>query len=230
METISLRKGIAVCLILLFLGISIPTTQATRQGTPQPISYEHRSGTIGFHIVVNGTMGAHGWYISFPTITLSFDNGTIPMTILYALDGDMFVEYTAPFMITSDGIHSVVFQVIDQNGTMFTDSCTIKIDTTPPVVILAIHTKLIKITISASVYDNTSGMWYAMYYVDGFPQYNITNPPYLWIWKGYGNHSITVRAVDMAGLYNIQRIPYIPPWHFPRLHDLLIRLLALLRQ
>jgi hypothetical protein len=229
METISLRKGIAVCLVLLFLGISIPTTQATHQGTPQPIPYEHRSGILGFHIVVNGTMGAHGWYTSFPTITLLFDNGTIPMTILYALDGDMFVEYTAPFTITCDGIHSLVVQVIDQNGTMFTDNCTIKIDTTPPVVILAKHTRLFKSTISATVYDNTSGMWYAIYYLDGFPQFNITNPPYLWIWKGYGNHSITVQAVDMAGLFTIQRVSYIPSWHFPRLHDLLLRFLKLLR-
>jgi hypothetical protein len=231
MKTPQIQKGIAICLVLLFIGLTAASTQASNQPPQQPIQSKP-TGVLGFHIVVDGEQGAHGWYISYPiTIRLVFDNGTIPMSIFYSIDGGTPIPYTPPIILigSDDGEHEFTFLVIDQYGTQFTDNVTIKVDTVPPHVTLSAHTRFFLTSVSGTAWDNTSGVWYVDYDINGLIQGNLTYPPYTWDWKEVGKITLTVKAVDMAGLSTTETAPYLPPSHFPHLHNLLSWLLPHLR-
>jgi WD40-like Beta Propeller Repeat/Right handed beta helix region/Periplasmic copper-binding protein (NosD) len=58
-----------------------------------------------------GTLGTNGWYTTTPSVTAQAPKGSVPGpgVVTYTLDGGPPQAYTAPFQVTTDGIHSLVF-------------------------------------------------------------------------------------------------------------------------
>ena len=77
--------------------------------------------------------GINGWYVSNVTITLNaYDESGVDRTY-YSIDGGIWQEYTAPFLIYLDGEHSVSYYSVDIYGnTEDVKSVTFRIDLTMP--------------------------------------------------------------------------------------------------
>ncbi len=80
----------------------------------------------------------NGWYPVNPTVTLNAtdDTGGSGVAVTsYSLDGASPQTYTAPFVVTGDGSHTLEYFSIDNAGnTETTNTLTFKVDITPPVV------------------------------------------------------------------------------------------------
>ncbi len=121
-----------------------------------------------------GAEGANGWYTSAVQVSLSAsDNadGSGVNEITYAVDGGGAQVYTAPFIITDDGVHTVTFQATDNDGNAAAEqSLEVKIDTTAPLNTASAATlpdnspysvawtnKSVKVSFNCT--DNTSGVF-----------------------------------------------------------------------
>jgi hypothetical protein len=84
---------------------------------------------------LSGPAGNNEWYLGPVTVTLSVTAGSSPVSATYyRVDGGEFVDYGAPFLISSDGTHQLLFYSVDTAGHQETPhGQTIKIDSTPPV-------------------------------------------------------------------------------------------------
>lgn len=103
------RKWLAIGIILLFVEIIImPITESIHSED------EHRfipkSCFNGF--ILNGTMGDGGWYVSPVWVTLDFSGSHI----FYSVDGGESQEYTGPFVVSTDGSHTVLCSCINEEG------------------------------------------------------------------------------------------------------------------
>jgi photosystem II stability/assembly factor-like uncharacterized protein len=80
----------------------------------------------------------NGWYPANPTVTLSAlddANGSGVEETDYQLDGGPTQAYSAPFTVTGDGTHTLLFWSIDSAGnTEATNTLSFQVDTTAPVV------------------------------------------------------------------------------------------------
>ena len=86
-----------------------------------------------------GALGAHGWYRSSVSVTLSAtDEGSGVKETLYSLDsGASWNLYNSPFIL-DEGITTIQYYSTDSAGNVETvQSLTIKIDTTAPEAVLA---------------------------------------------------------------------------------------------
>jgi hypothetical protein len=86
---------------------------------------------------LTGTVGANGWYTSPVQVSLVASDVNGPSSIAgttYSLDGGATMSYSAPFPVTADGVHTVVYGSTDTSGGVETPrrSTTFSIDRTPP--------------------------------------------------------------------------------------------------
>jgi hypothetical protein len=122
-------------------------------------------------ISLSGALGNNNWYISNVIVTLlAQDNegGVGVFKTEYSLDnGNTWQEYTAPFMISDEGIHIIQYRSQDFIGnTESTKSQEIKIDKTPsqlqltanPSVLWPPNHKMVKVTIGGFASDSLSGI------------------------------------------------------------------------
>jgi hypothetical protein len=194
-----IRKELVIGLIALFLSMPIiPITGSL------PIEKEHSIMTKGCSdgIILNGTMGNNGWYISPVTITFYNENGSWVHCFLRIDSGDWF-EYTGPIVVDTEGAHGVYWYYIDQYGNQSSIySVFFKIDMTPPTVTIIVHRiGLFEIGVSVYASDNTSGVVLVEIYRDGSLVGNITVEPFEFIIMiGLGEHTVKVIVYDAAGL------------------------------
>jgi hypothetical protein len=187
---------VSICaMVLLVLGslsnvVGYQTVQSSNQNTVISKSYVN-------DIVINGTMGQNGWYISPVSITFEDE-------LLYYVnidEGDWFV-YTEPIIVDTDGIHTLLWYSIDpMGGHSPIYNVTVKIDQTPPMItIIKMITGPHKYTIYVTVSDNTSGVSQVLLHLDDVDVL-LPEPPYEFWWTiGFGEHTIKVIAYDIAGL------------------------------
>ncbi len=86
-------------------------------------------------ITLSGTTGENGWYRSNVTATISTsDDETGIASTEYNLDNAGWVQYTGPFLVTGDRVHTLLYRSVDGAGNREADkSVTIPIDATAPV-------------------------------------------------------------------------------------------------
>jgi hypothetical protein len=154
-----------------------------------------------------GTMGRNNWYISAVTVTLSATDppgSKSPLNVnhtYYKIDSGSWNEYNTPFIVSTDGQHTVSYYSVDKTGnTETTKTVSFKIDKTPPTITLTkqqIDFFHVKFTAEAS--DMTSDMDCVEFSLAGVLQYNDTSSPYEWTWTGMGNYTVTATAYDKAG-------------------------------
>lgn len=85
-------------------------------------------------VSLEGAAGNNGWFISDVTVTLSaWDNISGVAKTEYSFDGQNWIGYNDPFVITDEGITTVYYRSIDNAGnTETTQTQPLQVDPTPP--------------------------------------------------------------------------------------------------
>ena len=149
-------------------------------------------------IVLAGTLGQNGWYISDVTVTLiATDTGSGPASTEFGYDGVNWTTYTGPFVISAEGVSTIYYRSIDNaNNVEATQTQEVKIDKTTPIVAINIPvdgaTYLINQLVNAS--------WTVEDYVSGIFSVIATAPNGSPIdTASAGTKTFTVTATDYAG-------------------------------
>jgi hypothetical protein len=190
------RNRLVLGLVVLSFSLTlIPITGSL------PIEKEHlkmMNGSDG--IVISGTMGENGWYISDVSITLNFSGW--PGPIFYNIDHEGWNLYSGiPLLVDTDGKHSVDIICYDQEGNIENiSSATFKIDKTPPNLILSKETiGQNQIKFVAIVSDATSGIWRVEFYLDDEPVFIVYDSPYETRALYSRKHHVIAIVFDFAG-------------------------------
>jgi hypothetical protein len=167
------KKGLVCGIIVLLLGMSIMPIAGSLS-----IEKEHSVLTKGCSddIVITGTMGENGWYISDVTVIFVGGNYTH-----FRIDGGNWIVYTAPFVISTDGIH-LIEATYDFEHIY---NITIKIDQTAPIFndVIAKRVGFFKWRVATNITDNTSGINIVEFYIDSCLIGADTELPYEITWS-----------------------------------------------
>jgi parallel beta-helix repeat protein len=130
----------------------------------------------------SGVLGDNNWYISDVTVALTAtDNAAGVQTTMYKLNDGDWTEYKNPFVVTEDGVHTLVYYSVDKLGnTEANNSATFKIDKTAPVIVLMVEKTGLKWLLTAAVTDDTSGIARVEFYLNGEYLGEDTEAPYTW--------------------------------------------------
>lgn len=147
-----------------------------------------------------------GWYTGPVTVTLTATDTGGPgvADTYYTLDGGSQETYSAPFVVTGDGVHTLSYWSVDTAGDAETaHSLTIEIDTTPPVTTAQLSGTLGNnawytgpVTITLNAQDSTSGVALTRYHVDCEKPAPYSSPVTVF-WCG--EHVVHYHSVDVAG-------------------------------
>jgi len=204
-----LKKGLALAIIILFIGLSaIPTSGniVTEKNTYAEKTSEdiHRTSNI-LNIqgqptpVITGAKGLNNWYISSVTITFTDEQGVDE--IWYRIDAGTYQKYNGPIEYSEDGLHILYWYWTDIEGTEFQGQPTFfKIDQTPPDIELTKRSGLNdKVTFTANCEDDGSEVERVEFYLDDELQETFTEAPYQWIWTGTEEHMVYAIGYNYAG-------------------------------
>jgi len=115
----------------------VNVTVSDSLGNPLPVILSN--GSIGVDAIppvisysLSGTAGNNNWYVSNVDVTLNAADEHGISEIKYRIDGNAWQNYTAPFTITADGLHTVDFYAIDTFGNNNSTSFNVSIDSTFP--------------------------------------------------------------------------------------------------
>jgi len=165
--------------------------------------------TIGYpKYVAGGTFVTSSTPISLDAI----DGGTMPIgprSVEYRIDGDTWVPYVAPFMLTGEGARRIEYRSTDLLGNAeVVASIVVTVDDTPPTVSLQVGSPSYSSTytwvtsstpLEAMALDLgviPVGLDRAEYRIDGGQWVPYTSPFSL---LGGGPHTVEARAVDLLG-------------------------------
>ena len=201
-----IRKELVCGIIALFLGMNIIPIVGS-------LSIEKEQSIISKScfdgIIIHGTMGENGWYVSDVVVTLDFPS----YRIYFKIDDGSWQEYTVPIIVTGDGLHTVYCYYVDDEGNVSqTYSISFKIDATPPIVSLTVTPMNLlrtKWLVSVTAEDATSGVAVVELYVDGALVGTVTSAPYEFIYYGCGEFAEAI-AYDCAGNYGSSGIIPMP--------------------
>ena len=152
----------------------------------------------------SGILGSSGWYISDVRVTLTAnDTGSGIASVRYRLDGGLWQNYTAPFLIRTDGAHAFTYTATDFAGNQATmGTLNFEIDTRAPASSLSIDETprttgwyVARPTVHLTATDATSGVASLLYAIDGGRWQTYFTPFVL----GDGPHTVEYRATDRAG-------------------------------
>jgi parallel beta-helix repeat protein len=124
----------------------------------------------------SGTMGNNGWYVSNVNVILSAtDVGSGVESTWYKLDGSSWQEYTGGFVVSANGLHTLLYNSTDKMGNIeTTKSVGLKIDKTLPVTLSILnpsapngnngwYVSAVTVTLSASdPYSGVGSTWYKL--------------------------------------------------------------------
>jgi hypothetical protein len=164
-------------------------------------------------LTVAGVLGNQSWYLSNVTLTLTAgDNESGVFGIWYRLDAGDWTEYTMPFLITTDGVHTMLYYAVDRAGNtqQLQTPYDFQIDQTPPMINLSVIPQNLLRTrwlFTATVSDETSGANKVDFYIDEMYLGTVLAPgPYDWVYEGEGN---VVYAIVFDDAGNQQTSPYV---------------------
>jgi len=177
-----IKKGLAVAVILLFIGLSVvPSTgdRASFDDITPPVT------TISFHPPT--PTGKNGWYADDVEIILEATDDMSGVNVTYyRLNGGEWKTYVEPFTIESDDNYVIEYYSVD-NASNVEDvkSAEFKIDQTPPTIDLTWEADkeddILYITFTATCSDATSGMDRVEFYMDDELVCTDNESPYEWI-------------------------------------------------
>ncbi len=196
---------------------------AGNMGAPDSVEIRVDQETPATVISVTGTLGNNGWYTSDVGLSFSaFDDTSGIGWTAYRLDSGAWQLYTGFFMILADGAHTIEYYSEDVSGNReIVANTTISIDHDAPILQI-IQTdgtvfNTASVTITWSALDIVSGLDRIETSLDGSP-FAVQLPGAMsqqLSGLSEGLHSITIRAVDAAGLSTEKSIGFtvdsLPP-------------------
>ncbi len=194
MNRICVKKTLAVIVILLFISVSvIPSTgdfaREKHDSTENLLlSPPMVSNTVSPNvtIILNGTMGENGWYVSCVEINITTDDNV--STVYYSIDNGSWQTFGGVIIVVcDDGLHIFCWYYVDNEGNESAIECIeFKIDQTPPIIDLTLETDkeygIWYITFTATCSDATSGMDRVEFYMDDELVCTDDEAPYEWIY------------------------------------------------
>ncbi len=166
----------------------------------------------------NLSPGAVGGYYRNPTVSLladdDFDGGGAGIARTeYKLDGAAdWTTYTAPFQVTGDGSHTLVFRSVDLAGNVEADQMvTFNVDATPPVITITTPLNNAQYLLNSAVnanfgcVDALAGLFTCVGTVANGGALDTTS---------VGFHNFTVSASDVAGNSTTKSVQYNVYWQF----------------
>jgi hypothetical protein len=156
-----------------------------------------------------------GWQTSSQTVTLSAtDSQSGVVATYYKVDGGAQTTYTAPFTISTQGSHTVVYWSVDKAGNTETSHTGyVNIDATPPTTTAtglqsANNTGWQKTgqTVTLTATDAVSGVATTQYTVDGGAAQLYGGP---FLISGNGSHMVTYWSTDNAGNIETAHAGYV---------------------
>jgi len=196
------RKGLVYAIVVLFIGVSImPSTGSNSLEKQTHVVTIDDTELSDLRIIINGTWGKNGWYVSCVTITITASGD---IGIWYRLDGGYWRMYAGPFVVCEDGNHIIFALGVDQSGNQSTAQAEFKIDKTPPTTthefdgMMGENDWLVSdVMIILNAEDETSGVDYTMYKVDDGEWITYTGP--FNVLCEDGMHILYYYSVDFAG-------------------------------
>lgn len=160
--------------------------------------------------ILSGVQGMNEWFRSYVMVALASADATSGVEgILFGVDSICGTPYSAPFVVSGDGSHTVNYCSRDMAGNQMQDSATVRIDTVAPVTLLEFSGNpavngwyASAMTASISAADATSGVGSIMYSVDGSDWTIYTGTFSV---GGDGTHVVTYYGMDMAGGIEAQK-------------------------
>jgi len=155
--------------------------------------------------ITTGGNGANGWYRGPVQVGLTATDPEAGVNVtMYRVDGGPTMVYGAPFTVSGEGQHTVLYWSNDKlNHTEAQNSATIRIDSTLPTVQNSFSGPLggsgyyigpVQFTMTGT--DNLSGLANIYYRVDGGATLVYSSPFTIGV---DGNHSVDYWSVDVAG-------------------------------
>ena len=171
------------------------TTEWVLLSITENTTYDFVLTTLSCYPVLDGTMGENGWYVSDVMVTFVGDC----YYVKYRLNDGSWQTYTSPFMVTEDGIYTLWWYALDSHGNTSEGCIDFKIDQTDPTINLTIEKiGFRKWSITADVYDETSGVAKLELYLNGELRFEVTEPPYEWVVTN-PNDKVQAIVYDNAG-------------------------------
>ncbi len=160
-------------------------------------------------LVLAGTLGSDGWYVSSLNVTLTAsDNpgGSGVGCIKYRLDNGVWLDYSAPIAVSGEGIHVISYFSIDSAGNRETWRFgDFRVDRTKPIILLEQLNGTVfrssAVDLSWTVFDNTSGVNHFEVSLDyaSFDSLGLANTQWNITGLSDGTHTFVLRAIDNAG-------------------------------
>ena len=152
-----------------------------------------------------GPSGANGWYLGSVTVTLTAADGTSGVaSISYRIDNAAWQTYTAPFVVATDGTHTIEYYASDVAGNDETAwNVPLRIDTVAPATTSSLsgtagtggwYRSDVVATLSAA--DASSGIASTSYRIDGGSWQTYSGPFFV---SGDGMHTLDYYSTDRAG-------------------------------
>ena len=192
-------------------------------GSQESMEIKIDQGLPATTVSVAGTLGDNGWYTTDVGLSLSASDDTSGIDwTAYRIDSGVWQLYTGFFMILADGTHMVEFYSEDVSGNRENiANTTVKVDHGAPVLQIyqtdGVVFNTVSVTISWGAYDTVSGLDRIETSVDGsaFEEQPVGALSQQLLALSEGSHTITVRAVDTAGLFTEKSIGFtvdsLPP-------------------
>jgi hypothetical protein len=192
-----MKKSWAIGTILLFIGTSIiPLASSLPIEKEQVLTPKNCFDGI----TINGTKGDNGWYVSPVWITLNFPGNET----YYKIDDGEWQEYTGPFVVSTDGRHTVQAYFIDDEGNVSpVYSVSFGIDCHAPWIdgVTSKRIGLFKREISATVADPASGCCLVEFYFDGSLIGSATAFPWGLTWSYNFMTWLKILVINLKGQY-----------------------------
>lgn len=152
--------------------------------------------------------GYNGWYKTSVRVTLNANDGTSgvpasnPLRTFYKLDGGTERQYTTPFLVSGEGLHTVrYFSLDNRNNAEEIKYLSVRIDSTPPVTQIRVSpvagSTSQRVQLPAT--DNVSGVLHTFYRIndgDWVDELGLGNPGFT---LAPGTYKLDVYSQDDAG-------------------------------
>ncbi|MCK5260764.1 MAG: hypothetical protein KAJ44_01115 [Thermoplasmatales archaeon] len=201
----SIKKGVVVAIILLFVSVSVIPSTGNRVSfddiTP-PVT------TISFDPPEPN--GDNGWYVSDVEVTLNAsDNMSGVNATYYRINYGEWDTYEVPFVINESNYYVIEYYSVDNEGNVEdVKSASFKVDSVPPVTTAHVSGNDIWLTAT----DDMSGVNWIEFRIDG-GSVQIGNS---FTFASEGAHQVDFHSIDIAG--NVEpwksitvTIDYTPP-------------------